>query len=118
MTDLTATLTAALRKVVTPLAEDQVPHHRILSLFLLCLTIAACGQNPGGEKGEQGPPGPQGPAGPQGPPGAQGPAGPAGGSASAYPLPASRLLDTLMFSELQGRRAYPQRARLHSWRRN
>ena len=52
--------------------------------LLLCLTLAACGQNPGsGEKGEQGPPGPQGPAGPQGPPGAQGPAGPAGGSASA-----------------------------------
>ncbi len=78
------TLTATLRKVVTRLAEDGMLHHRVLSLFLLCLTLAACGQNPGSsEKGEQGPPGPQGPSGPQGPPGPQGPAGPAGSSGSA-----------------------------------
>ena len=57
-----------------------VLHCRLVSLLILCLALAACGQNaPPGEKGEQGPPGQQGPAGPQGP---QGPAGPAGGSGS------------------------------------
>jgi hypothetical protein len=57
-----------------------VLHRRAVSPLILCLALAACGQNaPPGEKGEQGPPGQQGPAGPQGP---QGPAGPAGGSGS------------------------------------
>jgi hypothetical protein len=61
-----------------------------VSVLIVTLAVAACGQppsgpqgpaGPGGKEGPQGPAGPggaEGPQGPAGPPGAQGPQGPAG----------------------------------------
>ena len=63
-----------------------------ISVLIMTLAVAGCGQpasgpqgpaGPGGAEGPQGPAGPpgaQGPPGPAGPPGAQGPQGPAGPS--------------------------------------
>jgi Collagen triple helix repeat (20 copies) len=49
-----------------------------VSILILTLAVAGCGQPASGPQGPAGPGGKEGPQGPAGPPGAQGPQGPAG----------------------------------------
>jgi len=49
-----------------------------ISLLIITLAVAGCGQPASGPQGPAGPGGAEGPQGPAGPPGAQGPQGPAG----------------------------------------
>ena len=49
-----------------------------ISVLIMTLAVAGCGQPASGPQGPAGPPGAQGPPGPAGPPGAQGPQAPAG----------------------------------------
>jgi hypothetical protein len=49
-----------------------------ISVLIMTLAVAGCGQPASGPQGPAGPGGAEGPQGPAGPPGAQGPQGPAG----------------------------------------
>ena len=49
-----------------------------ISVLIMTLAVAGCGQPASGPQGPAGPGGKEGPQGPAGPPGAQGPQGPAG----------------------------------------
>jgi Collagen triple helix repeat (20 copies) len=56
-----------------------------ISVLIMTLAVAGCGQPASGPQGPAGPGGAEGPQGPAGPPGAQGPQGPAGSPGAQGP---------------------------------